>query len=84
LWLCGSTLLSQQCTVTAFDEEFNCRVLQEGWSVMINLISHITEENPASFSLHIVNSSPVTVLEWPRGFQEDKGPRFHENGTGWW
>jgi hypothetical protein len=22
--------------------------------------------------------------EWPRGFQEVKVPRFHDNGTGWW
>jgi len=29
-------------------------------------------------------SSPVTGLEWPRGFQEVKFPRFHDNGTGWW
>jgi len=29
-------------------------------------------------------NSPVTGLEWPRGFQEVKVPRFHENGTGWW
>ena len=29
-------------------------------------------------------SSPVTGLEWPRGFQEIKVPRFHDNGTGWW
>jgi hypothetical protein len=28
--------------------------------------------------------SPVTGLEWPRGFQEVKVPRFHDNGTGWW
>jgi hypothetical protein len=28
-------------------------------------------------------SSPVTGLEWPRGFQEVKVPRFHDNGTGW-
>ena len=28
--------------------------------------------------------SPVTGLEWPRGFQEVKVPRFHKNGTGWW
>ena len=28
-------------------------------------------------------SSPITGLEWPRGFQEDKVPRFHDNGTGW-
>jgi len=29
-------------------------------------------------------SSPVTGLEGPRGFQEVKVPRFHDNGTGWW
>jgi len=28
-------------------------------------------------------SSPVTGLEWPRGFQEVKVPRLHDNGTGW-
>jgi hypothetical protein len=28
-------------------------------------------------------SSPVTGLEWPRGFQEVKVPIFHDNGTGW-
>jgi hypothetical protein len=28
------------------------------------------------------SSSPVTGLEWPRGFQEVKVPRFHDNGTG--
>jgi len=27
---------------------------------------------------------PVTGLEWPRGFQEVKVPRYHDNGTGWW
>jgi len=26
--------------------------------------------------------SPVTDLEWPRGFREVKVPRFHDNGTG--
>jgi len=29
-------------------------------------------------------SSPVTGLDWPRGFQRVKVPRFHDNGTGWW
>jgi hypothetical protein len=29
-------------------------------------------------------SSPVTGLEWPRGFQEVKFPRFLDNGAGWW
>jgi hypothetical protein len=28
--------------------------------------------------------SPVTGLEWPRGFQEVNVPRFLDNGTGWW
>jgi hypothetical protein len=31
-----------------------------------------------------VISSPVTGLEWPRGFQEVKVPKFLDNGTGWW
>jgi len=26
----------------------------------------------------------VTGLDWPRGFQEVKVPRFHDNGTGRW
>jgi len=30
------------------------------------------------------SSSPVTGLEWPRGFQEVKAPEFHDNGTGRW
>jgi hypothetical protein len=29
-------------------------------------------------------SSPITGLEWPRGFQEVKVPRLHDNSTGWW
>ena len=28
--------------------------------------------------------SPFTGLQWPRGFQELKVPRFHDNGTGRW
>jgi hypothetical protein len=28
-------------------------------------------------------SSPVTGLEWLRGFQEVKVPRFLDNGTVW-
>jgi len=28
--------------------------------------------------------SPVTGLEWPRGFQEVKVPTFHDNCTGRW
>jgi len=29
-------------------------------------------------------NSPLTGLEWPRGFQEVNVPRFHDKGTGWW
>jgi hypothetical protein len=29
-------------------------------------------------------SNSITALEGPRGFQEVKVPRFHDNGTGWW
>jgi hypothetical protein len=32
----------------------------------------------------IRQSSPVTGLEWPIGFQEVKVPRFHDNGARWW
>ena len=32
--------------------------------------------------IYIYKSSPITGLEWPRGFQEVKVPRFHDNGTG--
>jgi hypothetical protein len=27
---------------------------------------------------------PITGPVWPRGFQEVKVPRFHDNGTGRW
>jgi len=44
-----------------------------------------TEEGILKYIFNVSNkSSPVTGLEWPRGFQEVKVPRFHENGTGWW
>ena len=43
-------------------------------------------KNVKGLALHvdIISSSLVTGLEWPRGFQEVKVPRFHDNGTGWW
>jgi hypothetical protein len=46
---------------------------------IVNIITkrlHIFSDDPKQ-------SSPVTGLEWPRGFQEVKVPRFHDNGTGW-
>jgi len=30
----------------------------------------------------LAKSSPITGLEWPRGFQEVKVPRYRDNGTG--
>ena len=38
------------------------------------------------FSSHnnVQDSSPITGLEWPRGFQEVKVPRFCYNGPGCW
>jgi hypothetical protein len=34
--------------------------------------------------IYVRVKQPVTGLEWPRGFQEVKVPRLHDNGTGWW
>jgi hypothetical protein len=31
-----------------------------------------------------IDVKKVTGLEWSRGFQEVKIPRFNGNGTGWW
>jgi hypothetical protein len=35
-------------------------------------------------NIKLCKRSPITGLEWPRGFQEVKVPKFHDNGTGWW
>ena len=35
-------------------------------------------------TLCIGNSSPITGMDRPRGFQEVEVPRFRDNGTGWW
>jgi hypothetical protein len=54
---CGymkSVILSQQCVVTTFGEGVYCIVLQEGQSVTVHLISHLTERRPALISLNIV------------------------------
>jgi len=46
--------------------------------------SHEIEVKNTGAYIYIWYSSPVTGLEWPRGFQEVRVPRFHDNGTGWW
>jgi hypothetical protein len=50
------------------------------------MLEIVTSQIPTSFETELVTvkSSPVTGLEWPRGFQEFKVPRFLDNGTGWW
>jgi len=45
---------------------------------------YIHREQTLAHSVITLYSSPITGLEWPRGFQEVKFPRFHDNGTGWW
>ena len=54
---CGymkTAIFTQQCTVTGFGGRFNFRVLQEGESVIINFISHVTEEMSGGFSLNML------------------------------
>jgi hypothetical protein len=51
------------------------------------IVSHLVKTSSGTDpgSCPIVKAvSTVTGLEWPRGFQEVKVPRFHDNGTGWW
>jgi len=40
--------------------------------------------DPTFIGVYCMQISPTTGLEWPRGFQEIKVHRFHDNGTGWW
>ena len=66
-----SAVLSQQCNVTAFGEGFYIIVLQEGKSVIINLLSYITEEITACFPLNKVmgifrNLDPINVQSMDR------------------
>ena len=37
--------------------------------------------SPGRGDLSQIKGSPVTGLEWPRGFQEVKVPSFHDNST---
>jgi len=46
-------------------------------------VKHEVISNCSVFTF-VDKSSPVTGLEWPRGFQEVKVPRFRDSGTGWW
>jgi hypothetical protein len=44
-------------------------------------IEKVLKQNHIFVFVSAIKSSPVTGLEWPRGFQEVKVPRFHDNGT---
>ena len=57
-----------------------CYTKSNLWLTSIHA-DHISE---ISNTLPRWSSSPLTGLEWPRGFQEVKVPRFNYNGTGWW
>ena len=47
-------------------------------------ISDALLQTAETIALYLCKSSPITGLDRPRGFQEVKVPRFHDNGTGWW
>ena len=46
-------------------------------------IKSINVDNWKEVAQNRDKSSPVTGLDWPRGFQEIKFLGFHDNGTGW-
>jgi len=43
-----------------------------------------TQAKVEGILVQLASTFPVTGLEWPRGFQEVKVLRFHDNGAGWW
>jgi len=53
---------------------------------MLTIHGFLSEEEGPSLSvtMEVKQSSPITGLDRPRGFQEVKVPRFRDNGTGWW
>jgi hypothetical protein len=46
------------------------------------LTEHLIRIGSPPVTHHDLVSSPVTGLEWSRGFREIKVPRFHDNATG--
>jgi hypothetical protein len=78
-----------------FVSEWRYRPLAQAESVTVAVLSSLHTFNVRRcmilFSIrsvyiiyeNVVKSSPVTGLEWPRGFQEVKVPKFIDNGTGW-
>ena len=75
------SVLFPRCSILVFMYAHQNDKLGEGWETFkqSETVSNIGTEFDSK-----VKSSPVTGLEWLRGFQEVKVPIFHENGTGWW
>jgi hypothetical protein len=57
--------------------------MDQHFLVFVNIILMIAVEADTSRQ-YKEGRSPGTGLEWPRGFQEVKVPRFHDNSIGWW
>ena len=58
------------------------------WGRIPHLSPFLEIDYPAKlimwYNYNVCKSSPVRGLEWPRGYQEVKVPRFRDNSTGWW
>ena len=65
------------------DVDTSLSALRSGYISLKLIKSHFSVCRPSA-GHRASKSSPGTGLEWPRGFQEVKVPRFHDNGTGWW
>ena len=64
---------------------FKSSILRAINTKVSNKMRKMTEKIVSVYTQGCVSySSPLTGPEWPRGFQEVKVPRFHDNGTGWW
>ena len=89
-FLLNTELLEQSCVdAKSIPEEQNkvmCASRFLNSTVYIKLPAHNVADNIENIfrKFYAQWRSPVTGLEWPRGFQEVKVPRFHDNGTGRW
>ena len=51
------------------------------WTIILGSLNDVSGIN---YSKEGKGKGPFTNLEWPRGFQEVKARRLHDNGTGLW
>jgi len=73
-------ITTRHCPDCKFEEE----TVVSYFSNQHSVVTKMTELALEGKLCRRVKISPVTGLEWPRGFQEVKFPRFHHNGTGLW